>query len=310
MKQFYTLIIVILPALGFCQCISGDCENGKGKYDYGYAVYEGQFKSGKANGQGTMDYGGGEKFVGNFKDGQEDGDGKLYKNNIPTDVTYISGAIKVKEVATKGFTANAPEVKGCIQGDCINGFGIVKYDSGNRFEGIFKDGLIGESGKFIFKNGDYFEGEFVNELNTEGKYYYADSNVTYNGTFYEDGKEKTGKYFFPVNNSTVIVTNGSITSVDNPAARAAAALQAESERGYACGKCGGKGMFAGSTHFVTTENYYSVNYVKSDGNLYSTSSGNVGRSTTAVNVPPSACSACNGTGFIKNGGIIINTGRY
>ena len=309
MKKMYYLLLLLFPVLAIGQCVSGDCENGTGKYDYGFAVYEGQFKSGKPNGQGTMDYGAGEKFVGNFKNGSEDGDGKLYKNNIPTEVKYVNGKVIVRK-SENNVGSNAPEVKGCLQGDCYNGFGIVQYDSGNRFEGIFKNGRIGESGKFIYKNGDYYEGKFVNELNTEGKYFYAADNITYSGTFYEDGKEKTGSYYFPVNKATVVITNGAITSVDNPAARAAAELQAESERGYACGKCGGKGMFAGSSHVQTTENYYSINNVRSDGSLYSTSSGNVGRSSTVVNVPPSKCSACNGTGRIANGGIIINTNRY
>ena len=302
--------LILLPTIGICQCISGDCENGTGKYDYGFAVYEGQFKSGKANGQGTMDYGAGEKFVGNFKDGQEDGDGKLYKNNIPLDVTYVNGKVQVRK-SENYVGANAPEVKGCLQGDCYNGFGIVQYDSGNRFEGIFKNGLIGESGKFIYKNGDYFEGKFVNELNTEGKYFYANDNVTYNGTFYEDGKQKSGTYYFPINKSKVVVTNGEITMVDNPVARKLDSLEAESKKGRTCDKCAGKGMFAGGSYMQKTQNYYSINYVNSSGNTVSTSSGNVGTSTTMVSSPPSVCSACKGTGKLYDvGGIIINTNRY
>ena len=74
-----TILLFLVSLSGFAQCLSGDCQNGFGKFNFGFAIYEGNFVSGKPNGQGTMDYGGGEKFVGNFKDGQEDGAGKLYK---------------------------------------------------------------------------------------------------------------------------------------------------------------------------------------------------------------------------------------
>jgi len=310
MKRSYYIVGFLLPLSGFGQCLSGDCVNGHGKYDYGFAVYEGEFKGGKANGHGTMDYGGGDKFVGHFKDGSEDGDGKLYKNNIPLDVTYVKGKVQLRTVE-KAVGRNAPEVKGCLQGDCFNGFGIVQYDSGNRFEGIFKNGLIGESGKFIYKNGDHYEGKFENELNTEGKYYYAGENVTYEGTFYPDGKQRSGTYYYPVNGSKVVITDGEITTVDNPVARELDSLQAESEKPRTCSKCAGKGMFAGGSYMQTTQSYYSINYVNSSGNTVSTSSGNVGSRTTMVSSPPTVCTACKGTGKVFGpGGIIINSGRY
>lgn len=309
MKNIYYILLILFPTITTAQCLKGNCQDGNGKYDFGFAVYEGEFKMGKPNGQGTMDYGGGDKFVGSFKEGSEDGNGKLYKNNIPLDVTYIKGKVQVRKQQNY-LGRNAPDVKGCLKGDCYNGFGIVQYDSGNRFEGIFKDGLIGESGKFIYKNGDYFEGKFVNELNTEGKYFYAGENITYEGTFYTDGKQKSGTYYFPANKSKVIVTNGEITMVDNPVARELDSLEAESKKGKPCHKCGGKGMCGGGSYMQTTQSYYSINYVNSSGNTVGTSSGNVGRSTTMVSSPPSVCTACKGTGKVYSTGVIINTGRY
>ena len=293
----------------FSQCLSGNCNNGNGKYDFGFAVYEGSFKAGKPEGQGTMDYGGGEKFVGSFKDGQEDGNGTLYKKNVPQEVTYVNGKVQVRAM-TINVGGNAPAVKGCVQGDCINGFGIVKYDSGNSFEGIFKNGLIGESGKFIYKNGDYYEGKFENELNTDGKYYFAQENVTYNGTFYTNGKERTGSYYYPATEATAKIVEGEVTEVHNPAAERVAAMEAEIAKGYECGKCKGKGMCGGGSYTNTEEDYYSINYVNSSGNLVGTSSGNVARRTTVVSIPLTPCSACDGKGRVFPGGIIINSGRY
>lgn len=309
MKIKAVLLVFLVSTFCFGQCISGDCVNGKGKYDYGFAVYEGSFKNGKAHGQGTMDYGGGERYVGSFKDGQEDGDGTLFKNNVPQEVTYVNGKV-LKRALTTHIGGNAPVVKGCVQGDCYNGFGIVNYDSGNRFEGDFTNGLIGKRGKFIYKNGDYYEGQFENELNTNGKYYFAQEQVTYKGTFYPDGRERTGQYHYAATDATVKVTNGTITEVHNPAAEKLAAMEEEMARGYECRKCKGKGMCGGGSYLDTQESYYSINYVNNRGDIVGTSSGNVARRTTVVNIPLTQCDACKGKGRIFTDGVIINSGKY
>lgn len=298
---------------GFAQCLSGDCKSGFGKYDFGFAIYEGNFVSGKPNGQGTMDYGGGEKFVGNFKDGQEDGDGKLFKKNIPLDVTYVNGKVKVRQEQTI-IGGNTPVVKGCLQGDCYNGFGIIKYDSGNSFEGIFKYGFIGDSGKFTYKNGDYFEGKFENEINTEGKYFFAQENTTYNGTFYTDGREKTGKFYYPNNRATVTMLNGVITNVDNPVAREAEQRAEEEKKGKVCPKCSGKGMFAGvpiasqSSNDSHTISYYSDNgYGRHVERVEIISSSRPSRTMYSL---PTTCSECKGTGKVYGGYQIIKSKGY
>jgi hypothetical protein len=304
-----TIVFNTMPILS-AQCLSGNCNDGKGKYDFGFAVYEGDFKNGKPEGQGTMDYGGGERFSGSFKNGQEGGDGILYKNNIPQYVTYVRGTVQVRQVQNH-VGSNAPKVKGCLEGDCINGFGIVKYDSGNSFEGQFKDGLIGDSGKFIYKNGNYYEGKFVNELNTEGKYYFAHENVTYNGTFYNNGKERTGVYYYPVTEATVKIVDGEITEVHNPVAeKVEAAIKEMEEQGMVCRKCNGKGMSGGGSYVQKTQSYYDINYVNSSGNRVGGSSGNVGTSTSVVSIPVKVCDECKGKGRVFGQGILINSNRY
>ncbi len=302
-----TILLFLVTLSGFSQCISGDCKNGFGKFDFGFAIYEGNFKEAKPNGQGTMDYGGGEKFVGNFKNGQEDGNGKLYRKNIPLDVTYVNGKVKLRQEQTI-IGGNAPVVNGCVHGDCYNGFGIIKYDSGNRFEGIFKYGLIGDSGKFIYKNGDYFEGKFKNELNTEGKYYFAQENVTYNGSFYSDGREKSGNYYYPNNRATVTLENGVITNVDNPVAREAEKRAEEEKKGKTCSECNGTGMFAGVAQTQTPRESYTISYYSDNGygrHVERTEEIKSSLPNKTYYSLPTTCSKCNGTGKVFGGYQVI-----
>lgn len=295
----------------FSQCISGDCKNGFGKYDFGFAVYEGNFTAEKPNGNGTMDYGQGEKYVGNFKNGVEDGDGILYKNNTQKKVRYVNGKLQIKQEQIV-IGGNAPKVDGCVQGDCYNGYGVIKFPSGNTLKGEFLFGQRNGKCSYIFQSGNSLVGNYKENQLIDGVFNYVNEATTFTGTFDENTEPKTGKYYYANFKSTVEVVNGKITNVDNPVARRADSLAVEQSKPRSCSKCGGKGFSGGEARAVTTESYYSVNYVKSDGNIYSTSSGNVSSSTKMVNSPISSCSACNGTGNEKYlpGSIIINGARY
>lgn len=65
MKAWFPIILLFSNSI-VSQCLSGDCLNGIGKYDFAYAIYEGNFNDGKPNSQGIMDYGNGEKFEGSI----------------------------------------------------------------------------------------------------------------------------------------------------------------------------------------------------------------------------------------------------
>jgi hypothetical protein len=80
------LLLMIVPMIGFGQCISGDCENGYSAYTWPSGdKYIGEYKDGKMHGQGTYTYANGDKYVGEFKDDLYDGIGKL---------TYSDGRVE------------------------------------------------------------------------------------------------------------------------------------------------------------------------------------------------------------------------
>jgi hypothetical protein len=279
----------------FAQCLKGDCNNGKGSYDFGFAQYHGDFKNGKPDGIGTMDFGGGDKYAGEFKEGAEHGKGILFKQNKLQEVAYVNGKIvqQQKELVIGG---NALKVEGCINGDCYNGYGEIKFASGSMYKGNFVYGVRAGDGTFYFASGNVFKGQFKSDLPYYGEFTYAREGVLFKGSFNENGEPKTGTYTYPNFKSTVTVIEGKINTIDNPVARRADSLAKVQREGVTCGYCSGKGMHAGVASTQTTESYYTINYVKSDGNLYSSSSGHVRSETKVVYSPPTNCSKCNGTG--------------
>ncbi len=94
-----SMFFLLCQYASFSQCLSGDCNNGNGKYDYGYAVYDGSFKNGKPHGKGVMDYGAGEKYEGMFVNGKEEGDGIMYKKGVGKPVNFRDGIMMVKKEA-------------------------------------------------------------------------------------------------------------------------------------------------------------------------------------------------------------------
>ena len=69
----------LIPSLTFGvekKCIEGDCKNGQGTLTYSDGLkYVGEFKDGVYHGQGTLTHSDGSKYVGEFKKGFRHGQG-------------------------------------------------------------------------------------------------------------------------------------------------------------------------------------------------------------------------------------------
>ena len=116
MKKLFLLIsLLFISSSVFAACIKGNCSNGFGTYEWTDGdKYVGEWNDGKNEGQGTYIFSDGNKYVGEHKDGKRDGqgtftyaDGKIekgiWKNNKLIEKNNKSNYItkKKKEYITK-----------------------------------------------------------------------------------------------------------------------------------------------------------------------------------------------------------------
>ena len=96
--------------------------------------------------------------------------------------------------------------EGCISGDCENGYGVIEFETGDRYFGFFSEGECEGQGTYIFHEGDVYMGQFhQGAFSGEGTYTWADGTKFIGqwqngkphgiGTQYEtDGTSETDLY--------------------------------------------------------------------------------------------------------------------
>lgn len=143
----------------------------KEKFNNG-AVLEGKYVDGKLNGKGIYTNKSGDLYEGDFENG--------YKNG--------KGIEKTQEA----------EYEGDFHLNKIEGKGKLNYkDTGEYYEGEFKDNNFTGMGTFKWNNGEVYEGSFLNgKFHGKGKYTYPDGQV-YEGDYVNGKKEGYGKLTFP-----------------------------------------------------------------------------------------------------------------
>lgn len=288
-KAFSFILVFIAPFLLCAQCIQGDCQNGIGKYDFGYGVYVGEFKNGLPHGKGTMDYGEGEKFTGNFLQGRENGVGLLWhKDGSCHEVDYVNGSISRKaNILTVGTN---PAVEGCVTGNCYTGYGELKFPGGNIYKGEFKNGQRQGRGAFFFASGNIFEGQFVNNYPDSGRFTYAKERMLFKGFFYNDGSPKTGIYLYPENESSIEIKDNTIVNITNAAGQAEAAKKMDK-----CIACNGKGITGSeSTYSYTTAGTYTMSQFGQGRINLTNPETHTSKGRTFYNV----CNQCKGKGQV------------
>ena len=296
MLRLCTLLFVVclLPWYAVvAQCLQGDCENGKGKQDLGYAIYTGAFKAGKAHGYGVLDYGGGQRYEGHFINGREEGEGLLFRSGLSTAVVYRNGIMQEKKVRIVMGAGDALLSDINCNGNCENGQGTMKFPSGNIYTGGFKDGRFHGRGKMHFASGNILDGQFENHLPVQGSFTYAADGTVFTGTFNADGTPATGSYRSPETGGLVQIAGGNITKVSNPRVDSIKATQPQFTNA-ACNLCNGKGFS------ITT----STKYEQLTPNVYQASSTGyaslvrAGQSLKTTHTSQSKCKACSGRGTV------------
>ncbi len=172
---------------GKAKLVSFDPEGNK------YALYIGEFKNGKYQGDGTEYYESSEvKYTGGFKNGKYEGSGIFYSEDKAAKSYYklYEGDFKNNSFDGNGikyFDSGKIKYEGEFKNNKCEGKGVDYFDSGNiKYEGEFKNNKYEGIGTEYFDSGTIkYEGEFKDsEYNGNGKLFYPNGNIQYEGSFY------------------------------------------------------------------------------------------------------------------------------
>ena len=229
-------LFIILPILSYSQCISGDCENGKGVYIYpDKTKAEGFWKNGKLDGQCSMFYSDGSSYVGEKSQDKKNGKGKfigadgssregIYKNDTLSGlvtITYPKGSVYVGNWSNGKKNGNGKYTQpdgyseeGKYINDTLEGNATIQYSNGAKYVGDVKKGNEEGKGIYYFKNGDKFEGSFKNgNFNGEGIEYYSKGGTTKG--IWVNGEYISGSNTMSNNSNSIIpfLNNGGVYEV-------------------------------------------------------------------------------------------------
>ena len=197
---------MLLPFIGFGQCVSGDCFNGYGTFTSGEGTYKGYFKDAKPHGNGvfkgsSLDY----NYDGEYLNGKKHGQGKM---------TYTNGTIE------EGTFENNRFVKaksGCVYGDCKNGYGTYEWPGGDKYSGNHKYGKRNGYGTYTWANGDKYAGNLKNnEKHGQGTYTWANGKKVTGEWLYDEYQEEETTTFKPTVTPSSSYSSSNSSSSFNP----------------------------------------------------------------------------------------------
>lgn len=199
--------------------LEGEWKNGtivKGKqYKNEKIIYDGTFKNNLYHGHGTAfvhdpdtPFDIDEKYVGDFKDGEQTGIGKkwIYYNG-PDDFEKFEGHFKKGKLNGQGkiFYGNQIWKEGNFKNGFLNGKGKsysteISENPKLVYEGQFKNDYFEGKGTFYDKYGHYYIGTFKHDMKEgKGKEYYPNGLLEAEGTYKKN--RKNGSFTLYYDNS-------------------------------------------------------------------------------------------------------------
>lgn len=189
-------------------CISGDCQNGFGKKQLTKSVYEGNFKNGLPHGKGKEVFDTGIVFEGNYENGSITGKGTSYDKDGNTFTGTFKNGQKIYGTST---WKSGNEHTGNWKNNNFNGQGTFTWADKSKFVGNFKNGKKEGNGKVYYPNGKVlYDGTWKNDTKENGKQ--NDKDGTYTGAFKNNLPHGQGTFIWKDNSKYVgTFTNGKRT---------------------------------------------------------------------------------------------------
>ena len=155
-------------------CIKGDCQNGEGTFVDGDRKYVGTFKNGNREGKGILYYNNVKYYEGDWKNDMWEGKGKEYDTETKK-LRYV----------------------GQFKGDRYEGQGTYYYRDGAKYVGQWKEGTINGQGTYYYNKGGKYVGQWKeSSANGQGTLYYRDG-AKYVGQWKEGTINGQGTYTNP-----------------------------------------------------------------------------------------------------------------
>ena len=135
-------------------------------------VYDGQWVDDKQHGQGFVEYASGEKRMSTWVNGVQQGIGNSGSNAVLASNTSNFSAKPISKPTETGTLLN------CNKVHCGDSSGRYTYKDGSYYEGQFLNGLPQGDGICFYANGDRYEGGWKNNApDGEGVMYFANGKV-------------------------------------------------------------------------------------------------------------------------------------
>ncbi len=153
-----------------------NCFDGTGTYYYEWGDrYEGEWQDGERDGQGIWYYANGERYEGEWQDGERDGQGTWYYGNGER----YEGEWQDGERDGHGiwYFVNGDRHEGEWKGGNRNGQGTYYFANGGRYEGEWKDGDTVGPVTWYYSNSDRYEGDWKDgKQHGQGTYHFANGD--------------------------------------------------------------------------------------------------------------------------------------
>ena len=144
--------------------------------------YEGEWRNGVPDGQGTLYYTNGDVFKGGMLRGVYNGQGELVRPN--GDFVRGTWLIGIKDGLFEELWNDGSEYfKGSYQNGKRNGLGVLRMKDDKIYEGEFKDNIFHGHGKILFHNEKIkYRGEFrEGQMSGRGVMLWLNDNALYDG---------------------------------------------------------------------------------------------------------------------------------